>query len=248
MSIPGKINSLITAANTKTGESDTTLTDAVQRLCDGYGGGFEPEVPVEYTQLEYIESSGTQCIDTGVQQSIETRIVASICSTKPSQGDYRYVFGGKSGNAQFNVSTRDTYNSYWFNATGATETRLGVPAIFPITIDEKKNLIKITSIGDVFSDTIYPPLSSFSVSSAFNASGGDDWGNTYLFTRPRADGTMPTSFTGRMYRFKQYDGDTLLCDLVPAIRNSDEVIGMYDIVRNVFLTNIGTGEFIGGEI
>lgn len=37
MTILQKIQSLLTAANTKTGESDTTLTDAVQTLIDGYG-------------------------------------------------------------------------------------------------------------------------------------------------------------------------------------------------------------------
>lgn len=39
MSIYSKLNSLLTAANNKTGESDTTLTDAVQTLIDGYGQG-----------------------------------------------------------------------------------------------------------------------------------------------------------------------------------------------------------------
>lgn len=39
MSIRSKIQSLISAANSKTGESDTTLTDAVQTLVDGYGQG-----------------------------------------------------------------------------------------------------------------------------------------------------------------------------------------------------------------
>lgn len=39
MSIYGKLSALLTAANAKTGESDTTLTDAVQTLIDGYGQG-----------------------------------------------------------------------------------------------------------------------------------------------------------------------------------------------------------------
>lgn len=39
MSIYSKLSALLTAANTKTGESDTTLTDAMQTLIDGYGGG-----------------------------------------------------------------------------------------------------------------------------------------------------------------------------------------------------------------
>lgn len=39
MSIKTKIQTLIAAANAKTGASDTTLTDAVQTLVDGYGQG-----------------------------------------------------------------------------------------------------------------------------------------------------------------------------------------------------------------
>jgi len=39
MSILSKLQALLTAANTKTGESDTTITDAMQTLVDGYGQG-----------------------------------------------------------------------------------------------------------------------------------------------------------------------------------------------------------------
>lgn len=39
MTILQKIQSLLTAANTKTGESDATLTDAVQTLIDGFRQG-----------------------------------------------------------------------------------------------------------------------------------------------------------------------------------------------------------------
>lgn len=45
MSIRSKIQALITAANAKTGESDTTLTDAVQTLVDGYGQGGGGDAP-----------------------------------------------------------------------------------------------------------------------------------------------------------------------------------------------------------
>lgn len=37
MSVESKLQAIIAAANTATGETDTTLTDAVQRLVDGYG-------------------------------------------------------------------------------------------------------------------------------------------------------------------------------------------------------------------
>ena len=41
MSLKSKIQALITAANAKTGKSDTDLTAAVQSLIDGYGAHVE---------------------------------------------------------------------------------------------------------------------------------------------------------------------------------------------------------------
>ena len=47
------------------------------------------------------------------------------------------------------------------------------------------------------------------------------------------------------YTVKDSDG-TLLQDLVPARRNSDNVLGMLDLVSGAFLTNAGTGTFTAG--
>ncbi len=60
MSIRSKIQSLITAANSTTGESDTTLTDAVQTLVDGYGqggGGNEDAIISRSLSGSYTNSS-----------------------------------------------------------------------------------------------------------------------------------------------------------------------------------------------
>lgn len=49
-------------------------------------------------------------------------------------------------------------------------------------------------------------------------------------------------------RFSYYDkNNALICDLYPCYRKSDGVIGMYDKVRSLFLTNVGTGSFTKGE-
>ena len=70
--------------------------------------------------------------------------------------------------------------------------------------------------------------------------------NHYLFAQnyksaPRFGDIRRISF------FQYYDKtDTLICDLVPCYRKSDGVIGMYDIVRKIFLTNVGSGTFTKG--
>lgn len=57
MTVTQKLQALLDASNAKTGESDTTLTDAVQTLIDGFGqggGGLPAEIEsiTVYTQEE----------------------------------------------------------------------------------------------------------------------------------------------------------------------------------------------------
>jgi hypothetical protein len=48
-------------------------------------------------------------------------------------------------------------------------------------------------------------------------------------------------------KFLYYDkNNNLICHLIPCRRKNDLVIGMYDAVRNTFLTNAGSGAFVSG--
>lgn len=49
------------------------------------------------------------------------------------------------------------------------------------------------------------------------------------------------------YGVKVYKNNEVLHNVVPAMRNSDNVLGMYDTVTKQFFTNVGTGEFIAGD-
>ncbi|MDD2391526.1 MAG: prepilin-type N-terminal cleavage/methylation domain-containing protein [Bacilli bacterium] len=49
------------------------------------------------------------------------------------------------------------------------------------------------------------------------------------------------------YSFKIWNNGTLLRNFIPAKRNSDNILGMYDLVNNVFYTNAGTGAFTAGS-
>ena len=56
-------------------------------------------------------------------------------------------------------------------------------------------------------------------------------------------GTISNKITMRMYGAEFYTSGTLISKLIPCYRISDNVIGVYDIVSNTFLTNAGTGVF-----
>lgn len=94
MSIRSKIQALITAANTKTGESDTTLTDAVQTLLDGYGqGGGDPwELIADYTS-----------------DDVTTLFTVAISSEHQNHEVYKVLFQG--------VFTRSEYPHFGINSS-----------------------------------------------------------------------------------------------------------------------------------
>ena len=55
------------------------------------------------------------------------------------------------------------------------------------------------------------------------------------------------SLASRFY-YVELDNGTTKRNFIPARRNSDGVLGMYDTVSNTFFTNSGTGEFIAGPV
>lgn len=63
--------------------------------------------------------------------------------------------------------------------------------------------------------------------------------NLYLFAQ-NYNGTVRYASTRKIKKFKYYDkNNRLVCDLVPCFRKSDKVRGMFDLVRKIFLTNVG---------
>jgi hypothetical protein len=52
----------------------------------------------------------------------------------------------------------------------------------------------------------------------------------------------------RLYYTKMWKNGTLVRYLIPAKRNSDNVVGMYDTVSKTFFTNAGSGAFIAGPV
>lgn len=55
------------------------------------------------------------------------------------------------------------------------------------------------------------------------------------------NGAARLAGVARFSYFRYYDlSDTLICDLVPCYRKADSVIGMYDLVRKLFLVDAGS--------
>ena len=70
--------------------------------------------------------------------------------------------------------------------------------------------------------------------------------NFWLFGR-NSDSTIYKS-KNKLYKCKMYVSGVLVRDFIPCYRNSDNEVGLYDIVNGVFYTNQGTGAFTYGSV
>lgn len=230
MSIRSKIQSLITAANATTGESDTTLTDAVQTLIDGYGqGGEQITLPAEYQRVEYISktnSSGAY-INTGYVPEMNTNIAVRASINGKRDQKFFGGFGTGSGSgagfalAQVGDTWRVTIGVGW---TAIGTAVVDTPTDFLVELRETRYTIWIDNQALLNSATkeLFYPLYILATNYNNSVSGG---------------------FGGNIYRVTVRRGETVLRDYIPCYRKADGVIGMYEIMTETFLTNAGSGSF-----
>lgn len=196
----------------------------------------------DYTQLEYIEGTGTQYINTGFNPNQNTRVVVDLESfaatnvprvwfgaRRKSSASF-YIGNNTSGDYVVQVeygsnasATSSNYCEFLFSQSEHNARR---------TIDFNKNVLTL-STGQSYTFA----------SQTFQVNAPID-----LFCLNDPDYSGHSKFCEmRLYSCEIYDDGILVRDYVPAKRNSDGVLGLYDLVNDVFYTNAGTGTFIAGE-
>lgn len=192
-------------------------------LADGQG---------EYTHLDYIQSTGSQYIDTGFKPNSDTRVIMD--AECPLDGGKYYLFGARTNsNSNVNALTygfnayqtyfRTHYYDGWLNF----DTSVNFNGKF--TIDKNKN---VTTLG---TETLTDTYTSFQCAY-----------NMYLFAVNTA-GTAGTYGKANIYTCQVYDNGTLIRDYIPSLR-SDGAVGLYDRVGGTFSTSAGSSAFVAGPI
>ncbi|MBQ0098998.1 MAG: hypothetical protein KBS91_00425 [Firmicutes bacterium] len=182
-------------------------------------------LPAEYQEVKYLESTGTQWIDTGYayKRSLgdKIKLVLQITST---QSDTAF-FGNY------------TTNAFELGKISST-IRLNVSAQIPISEVEAINkIITATCINGVWS--VNGITKEQGVSSDRDIP-------TILFGR-LYNGVVDKKGECKILKFVVERNNAIIYEFIPCYRRSDHKPGMYDTVNNVFYTNQGTGEFILGE-
>lgn len=185
-----------------------------------YRNSKQGKLPSEYQQIEYIESTGTQYIDTGVNADNKMGIETKLLWKYGRFGAYQ-----STNNARYHLYDNGTFGF------GISDNFYGVKHEEREIYTIKCNFYNNYKYIDNGVETNTLPNTAFDTSLSF-----------WLFRR-----NPSLIFTGRIYYFKITYENELVRNMIPCYRKSDNVIGMYDLVTNTFFTNAGTGEFLKGS-
>jgi hypothetical protein len=192
----------------------------------------KPRLPREFQEVEYLESTGTQYIDTGIIPKIsdDTKPIIKIKCKLNNISSVQRIFG---------VKNNDEIYFQFFNNIN----KLGIQIYNDITyFHQDTNVHKY--IFDIQNEVAYQDSISQQLSFGF----GNSNYTLYLFAR-NSTGTPNNIMSGKIFSFEYYNNDILVRDFVPCYRKSDNVAGLYDLANGVFYTNAGTGQFIvGGDV
>lgn len=184
-------------------------------------------LPSGYTQIEYIESSGTQYIDIGFIPNQDTRIIVDAQQTTAKQYPRVFASGGVFSSGSVSVDYEEGSVYVKWGSTGMIKTSASSDNNRNI-FDLNKNVLYINEVQ--IESTTYTSYQSS--------------GNLYLFAYSGAQSSE--IFAGKLFSTQIYDDGTLIRDMYPCYRESDSTVGMYDIVNNQFYGNSGSGVFIAG--
>ena len=183
-------------------------------------------LPDGYTQLEYIQSSGTQYVDTGFKPNQNTGIIAKF-QLLSSTGNQTPIFSRTSRNVNSFGVFIDS-NSRWTADYGTlryTNNSIGAQTLINLNFD--KNVVKFNNDSYTFDAQTFQGSSNLTI---FGMNTG---------------GTVANNARMNFYSCEIYDNGTLIRSFIPC-KNPSGIIGLYDIINSQFYQNVGTGTFIAG--
>lgn len=191
-------------------------------------------LPAEFHEVKYLESSGTQYIDTGISlNNLNLTFEAKFRLLTNQPQTTCKLFGSHSTMRLEMVALGNS--RFWYGK---------IPDNISTLLNLKDNLdhTLIANKTGVNIDGVLRNLSQVPTTAPTGLY------NCFLFTTSNQVATPESDMfaNARIYYFKIYDNGTLIRDFVPCYRKADNVAGLYDLVNGVFYTNAGTGTFIVG--
>ena len=194
-------------------------------------------LPLGYTLLDYIESTGTQYIDTGVYVATGYKVrVKAYATSLPTTS----AFFGCTSTAISSDANKGIYRIFgssinrcaWGNGSGTVVGNL----IGNDSINTWYDMVCDNGAWTI-NDALFATCPESSFASEYSM---------WLFARNTA-GTVGLPSSCRISVCQIWDNNgQMIRNLVPC-KNASNVIGVYDLVNGVFYQNAGTGTFTAGS-
>ena len=189
-------------------------------------------LPAGYQEVEYIESTGTQWIDTGIKLSNNSNVEINAKLTATTKRKSYYLFGSSLDQKRYMIavgSNTDKYLADFKNSSYRINSSVSA-------FDSVFHIHKINNLNYYIDNILQGSRTSLNFSNTENA---------YLFdVRGRSTDSSVGVQAWQIKYCKIYDNDTLVRNFIPCYRKSDNKPGLYDTVTKEFYTNQGTGEFL----
>ena len=188
------------------------------------GGG---RLPSGYTELLYIQSTGTQWIDTDVIPTQEYTLYAKISFLDTAGTN---ILGTRNGSGD----TTNRFGLISFGSTSLFGAFYGTNSVSGNAVDQNTHEFSIGPDGFVMDGTtVNVQQTIFSCSYPIILFGFNNGSNGI------------TTVSERIYSCKIYFEDQLIRNFVPCI-NPDGIVGLYDLEAGTFYQNAGSGDFLKG--
>lgn len=191
-------------------------------------------LPVGYTQVEYLESTGTQYINTGVNLSNNSNVEINAQLTATQRNKSYYLFGSSIDNSRYMIAVSGYFNSYIVDLLSSSNRITSSLSSF----DGEFHTHKITNLSYYIDGILQGSKPSVTFTNNSSA---------YIFdVRDRSTASTVGTQKWKIKYCKIWNGNNLIRNFIPCI-NPSNVAGMYDTVNDVFYTNAGTGTFTAGD-
>ncbi len=228
-------SALKTSINAKTDSSHQINNETLEEYSDFVdsiqtgSGGQQYRLPDAYQEVEYIESSGTQYFNTGYYANGNSQFEFDI-TYKTNSGVVfgAYNSGWATGYGYYHNNTSNYYEYIHYYSNNSINYRGSTNTTQSIVID--KGYVYINN-ALIHSETLKTIVLSYP---------------TYILAGNWVGSRAEQPISAKLYFFKIKENDLLVHNYIPCYRKSDDVIGMYDLIEEEFITNAGTGVFTKG--
>lgn len=195
-------------------------------------------LPSDYIELEYLESTGTQYIDTGIKGNQDTKVEIKYYYYTTSSSNGR-IFGSRS-RPLFHEFVIGTFN-------GAISDNTNYFVGYGYSSGENLTLspVKINEWFTIIHDRTTHSVNGINYPYNYTYKTFETPQNLKIFGFDNA-GSIGNPSIGRCAYVKIWSNNIIIRDFIPVLRKSDSKPGMYDLVSGQFFVNQGTGEFSYG--